>query len=259
MPKNFTTGYNIFFAAAVCVFWSILVSASAVSLKDRQEKNRQFDKQRNVLYATGLATPDGEMSREDMMATYKEKIRAYVIERKTGKVQDGIDAAGFDQKTATLDAKQSMAAPKNIAGIPRLPNNAIVYHLVDGETVEGLVLPIVGRGLWSTMYGYLALDADTKTVRGVAFYEHKETPGLGAEIENPKWTATWKGREVVDDAFKPVFNVKKGGAGSVAEDPHNVDSITGATLTSVGVANTVQFWLGEHGFGPYLETFRQGR
>ncbi len=258
MPKNFTTGYNIMFAAGVCVFWSILVSASAVSLRDRQDENRQFDKQRNVLYATGLASPDSETSRSDMIKKYEEKIRGYVIDRKTGEVQKDIEAATFDQRVASVDAKQSTVAPKNVAKLPRLPNNVLVYHVVDGEKVEGIVLPIVGKGLWSTIYGYLALDADTTTIRGVSFYEHGETPGLGAEIVNPKWTASWKGRMVLDDAFEPAFDVKKGGAGSVEDDPYNVDSITGATLTSVGVAHMVQFWLGEEGYGPYLEKFRKG-
>lgn len=258
MPKNFTTGYNVVFAAAVCVFWSILVSAAAVSLQERQEKNQQFDKQRNILFATGLVPRDSDTSRAEMVAVYKDKIRAYVIDRKTGAVQENIEAASFDQKLATSDVKQSIQAPSNMAKLTRLPNNLLVYHMVNGETVEAIVLPVEGKGLWGTIYGYLALDANTKTIRGVAFYEHKETPGLGAEIENPTWTATWKGRSAVDEGYKPVFGVKKGGAGSVEEDPHHVDSLSGATLTSVGVANLVQFWLGEQGYGPYLEKFRQG-
>jgi len=258
MPKNFTAGYNIFFAALVCVFWSILVSASAVSLKDRQEANKQFDKQRNILFATGLVKPDEDMSREGMIKKYEEKIRPYVIELKSGEVQKDMEPASFDQRFASSDASQSTKAPDNAAKVARLPNNALVYHVVDGEKVESVVVPVKGMGLWSTMYGYLALDADTTTILGVAFYEHGETPGLGGEISNPKWTAKWEKRKIFNEQFEPVFTVKKGGAGTVADDPHNVDAITGATLTSNGVTNTIQFWLGESGYGPYLKRFREG-
>ena len=164
----------------------------------------------------------------------------------------------FDQRFATSDEKQSIKAPPNPAKVARLPKKAFVYQVVDGDKVESLVLPVQGMGLWATCYGYLALDADTTTIKGVSFYEHAETPGLGGEIENPKWTALWKDRKALNDKFEPVFALKKGGAGSVADDPHSVDGITGATLTSDGVTRLVQFWLGKSGYGPYLERFRKG-
>ncbi len=259
MPKNFSTGYNIMFAAAVCVFWSILVSASAVVLKDRQDENIRFDKQRNILYAAGLADPGADNKRADLVKNYKENIRAYVIDRETGEVNEDVDPGMFDQRIAATDRKQSESAPANDAKVARVPNNALVYHVVEGEKVTSLVLPVTGGAMWSTVYGFLALDADTRTVTGVSFYEHQETPGLGAEIENPNWTETWKGRQVLNEAFLPAFGVQKGGAGSVEEDPHNVDSLTGATITSVAVANLINFWLGEQGYGPYLAKFRGGK
>jgi Na+-transporting NADH:ubiquinone oxidoreductase subunit C len=258
MPKNFTTGYNIFFAALVCVFWSILVSTSAVTLKDRQEANKLFDKQRNILFATGLVSPEGDLPRDQIIKKYNDDIRAYVVELKTGEVKKDIDANTYDQRLAASDAKQSEKAPSNQAKVNRVPLNGLVYHVIEGAEVKSIVVPVQGMGLWSTCYGYLALDADTTTIRGVAFYEHGETPGLGGEIQNPKWTALWKGRKALNDKFEPVFNVKKGGAGSIEDDPYSVDAITGATLTSNGVTNLVRFWLGDSGYGPYLERFRQG-
>ena len=212
----------------------------------------------NNLFATGIISPKDDLSREKIVDKYNEKIRAYVIDLKSGEVNKDVDPKSFDQRFATSDAKQSFKAPKNPAKINRLPNNAFVYHVMNGEKVESLVLPIEGMGLWGTCYGYLALDADTTTLKGVAFYEHKETPGLGGEIENPKWTDKWKGRKALDKDFKPVFALKKGGAGSLEEDPHQVDGITGATLTSDGVTRLVQFWLGDLGYGPYLKKFRKG-
>lgn len=258
MPRNYTTRYTILFAAGVCIFWSILVSTAAVTLKDRQEANKQFDKQRNILLATGIIAPGEELSRQQIVDKFNERIRAYVVELKSGEVQKDVDPKGFDQRFASSDAKQSTVAPANPAKVARVPNNALVYHVVEGDDIKSVVIPVQGMGLWSTLYGYLALDRDTTTIRGVAFYEHAETPGLGGEVENPKWTSIWKGRKAYDGDFKPVFATKKGGAGSVEEDPNHVDALTGATLTSNGVTNLIQFWLGDAGYGPYLKNFREG-
>jgi Na+-transporting NADH:ubiquinone oxidoreductase subunit C len=120
-------------------------------------------------------------------------------------------------------------------------------------------LPVEGYALWSTLYGFLALDVDTKTVRGLTYYQHGETPGLGGEVDNPAWKALWPGRIAYDEQWLPTIRVIKGKAGSASEDPHQVDGLSGATLTSRGVTNMLQFWLGENGFGPYLAKFREGR
>jgi Na+-transporting NADH:ubiquinone oxidoreductase subunit C len=125
-------------------------------------------------------------------------------------------------------------------------------------TLDMLVLPIEGKGLWSTMYGFLALDKDLKTVRGLTFYQHGETPGLGGEIDNPRWKALWPDRVAYDEAGEPVIEVIRGRAGTPDEDPHRIDGLSGATITARGVMHTVNFWLGDDGFGPYLETLRQG-
>ncbi|MCP4604019.1 MAG: Na(+)-translocating NADH-quinone reductase subunit C [Proteobacteria bacterium] len=258
MPRNFTTGYNIFFAAVICVFWSILVSASAVTLRERQEANVQFDQQRNIMFATGLISRDDDLSREQIVEKYKEKIRPYVITLKNGGVQKDIAPEKFDQRMATSDVKQSVEAPPNAAKILRIPNNGLVYHVVSGDKVDSIVVPIEGKGLWGTIYGYLALGADTTTIRGIAFYKHKETPGLGAEIENPSWTVKLIGRKALNEKFEPIFALVKGSAGSIKEDPYHVDGLSGATLTGNGVTALIQFWLGDSGYGPYLTQFRQG-
>jgi Na+-transporting NADH:ubiquinone oxidoreductase subunit C len=107
------------------------------------------------------------------------------------------------------------------------------------------------------MYGFVALDKDLKTIRGLTFYKHKETPGLGAEVDNPNWKAKWPGRLAFDDSGKVVIEVIKGPAGSPGETPHKVDGLSGATLTSNGVTYLLRFWLGKEAFGPYLDTLRE--
>ena len=80
--------------------------------------------------------------------------------------------------------------------------------------LEMVMVPIEGNGLWSTLYGFLALDADTRTVVGITFYEHKETPGLGGEVDNPRWKALWPGRKAfLDEGYAPKIEVIKGAAG----------------------------------------------
>ena len=126
----------------------------------------------------------------------------------------------------------------------------------DAGDLEMIVLPIEGLGLWGTLYGFLALDADTTTVRGITYYQHKETPGLGGEVDNPSWKDKWPGRKAFDDDGEVSLAVIKGPARTAEHDPHRVDGLAGATITSNGVTNMLEFWLGENGFEPYLNRIR---
>ena len=129
---------------------------------------------------------------------------------------------------------------------------------MEGEEIRMLILPIEGKGLWSTMYGFIALAPDTTTIKGLTFYEHGETPGLGGEVDNPSWKALWKGRQAYDGEWNPEIEVIKGAAGPPEEDPFRVDGLSGATLTCRGVSSTVQFWLSDDGFKPFLINNRAG-
>ena len=123
-----------------------------------------------------------------------------------------------------------------------------------------LLLPIHGKGLWSTLYGFIALETDTRTVKGIGFYQHGETAGLGGEVDNPQWKKQWEGKLVLDDKYKPIFKVQKGSVDNA--DPmaqYKVDGLSGATITSNGVTGLIQYWLGEDGFGPYLARFRESK
>jgi Na+-transporting NADH:ubiquinone oxidoreductase subunit C len=126
-----------------------------------------------------------------------------------------------------------------------------------GEHTDQVVLPIYGKGLWSTLYGFLALDANANTVRGITFYEHAETPGLGGEVENPGWKAQWNGKNVFDDQGEVALEVIKGAVpGNSPQADHQIDGLSGATITGRGVSNLVRYWLGADGFGPYLDKLR---
>ena len=131
-----------------------------------------------------------------------------------------------------------------------------MYQVVKDDKIESLILPMHGKGLWSTLYGFLAVESDAQTVSGIVFYEHAETPGLGGEVDNPRWRSTWKGRKVYGDDGQPKIEVIKGAAGSASSDPFHVDGLSGATITSRGVSYLVQFWMGDDGFKPYLTRFK---
>jgi Na+-transporting NADH:ubiquinone oxidoreductase subunit C len=255
MADRQATGYTLLFATAICIVCGILVSSFAVSLEDLQDENVALDKQKRVLEAVGLLQP-GEPIDEAQVAERFAPIEPVLVELASGEAVDG-DTATFDQQRRARDPATSTEAPDNLAKVKRIPDQALLYEVRgDGGELEMVVLPIEGLGLWGTLYGFLALDADTTTVRGITYYQHKETPGLGGEVDNPRWKDRWPGRRAFDDAGKVSLAVIKGFADGPEQDPHRVDGLAGATITSNGVTNMLEFWLGENGFEPYLNRIR---
>ena len=248
--------YNLAFAAAVCVVCAILVSSSAVSLQDRQAANEALEKQRNVLVAADLASSDERLSRQEVEARFAP-VRQIVIDLRSGEEVSEVDPQLFDQRAATNDPVTSREVPKNDARVARVSEYALVYELRDANNnLQLAILPVNGMGLWSTLYGFVALASDLETIRGLTFYEHLETPGLGGEVDNPRWKGLWVGRKAFDTDHEVRIEVIRGRAGAPSEDPHRVDGLAGATMTSRGVTNLLHFWLGEDGFRPYLDRLR---
>jgi Na+-transporting NADH:ubiquinone oxidoreductase subunit C len=258
-----STRYIVTFAVIVCVICSVMVSSAAVLLKSRQRANAVLDKQRNVLQVAGLIQPGETVDAARVQALFDERVEIKLIDTEAGRPASdllGIDPHTYDQRRATGDPAMSHEAEPNLAAVSRVPNYLTVYEIypsADRARPDLYVLPIEGLGLWGTLYGFLALEHDAKTVRGITYYSHKETPGLGGEVDNPLWRAKWPGREAFDEEGRPAIRVIKGPAGPASEDPHHVDGLSGATITSNGVTHMLQFWLGEQGFGPYLASLRR--
>jgi len=247
--------YTILFSAALCVVCAIMVSGSAVGLKDMQEFNKTFDRKLKVLEAAGKIGTDQKLTTEEVDAFYA-KAESVLVDLKTGEEVEG-DTETFDQQKVKKNLATSYEAPKNRSRVKRMPDQVLVYKFYDeAGGLETVVLPIEGYGLWGTLYGYLALEADAQTVAGIVYYDHKETPGLGGEVDNARWKALWPGRKVYGSNGQPALAVIKGAAGSVADAPHKVDGLSGATITSQGVTNMLAFWLGDDAFGRYLEILR---
>jgi Na+-transporting NADH:ubiquinone oxidoreductase subunit C len=251
--------YIVLFAAAVCGVCSIFVAVSAVALKDRQEANKLLDVQTKVLIVAGLVEDGKKLDDETVRQRFAENIIAQVVELASGQDAEGVDPATFDQQAVARDTETSSVPPANRAKVMRVPDQALVYRVESAGETQSIILPIEGTGLWGTLYGFIALDADSRTINGITFYQHKETPGLGGEVDNPRWKALWKGRKAFDENGNVRITVKKGMAGPAESDPYQVDGLSGATITSRGVTNLLAFWLGEEGFGPYLDLYRTRR
>ena len=251
--------YIVLFAAGVCAVCSIFVSSASVSLRERQEQNAILDVQKKVLSVAGLMSDDEDINRATVQQRFAENITAKVVDMETGNYVEGVDPTTFDQSAAASDPDQSTPAPENRAKVRRVPNQGLVYHVAPGGELRSIILPVEGAGLWGTLYGFVAIQADAQTIDGLTFYQHKETPGLGGEVDNPRWKALWKGRKAFGENGEVAITVKKGAAGPPEEDPYQVDGLSGATITSRGVTNLLAFWLGNDGFGPYIEQFRAER
>lgn len=248
---QYSMKYIFIFAAVLCFVCSIMISSANVGLRERQEINKILDKQKSVLQAAWLVQPGEKVNRARVEELFKN-VRPRIIELSTGEVLGEVNADTFDENSLP-----SIPAPANNAGIRELKEQVKIYEIMEGDKVTMFVLPVVGKGLWSTMSGFLALDADTRTIRGLTYYDQAETPGLGGEVVNPKWKALWQGRLAYDENWNVKIAVIKGPAGSVEQNPYAVDGLSGATLTSRGVTNMLQFWLGENGFAPFLKSFRE--
>lgn len=253
MQRN-SVGYTVGFAAAICLVASLLVSGSAVALKDKQDANKAADKQKKVLVVAGFLEEGASPPNEKVQELFDANVIPRVVDMQTGEyADDAIDIALYDARKAAKDPALSVAVEANSAKVKRMPNHHIVYEVKDSAGVlDKVIVPIHGPGLWSTLYGFIAVDADGNTVEGITFYEHAETPGLGGEVDNVRWKGLWAGRKVYDEAGEVALRVKKGPAGTPEEAPHEVDGLSGATITSNGVSQTLEFWLGEDGFGPFL-------
>ena len=252
MPND-SRGKTLFVAIALCLGCSILVSAAAVALRPLQESNKVLDKRKNILQIGGL------MQEGKSINELFEAVEARVVDLNTGDYVDDIDPAVYDARSAAKDPAQSEAleAAVDIASIKRREQYATVYLVRDGDDIERFILPVRGYGLWSTLHGFMALDGDGQTVSGFGFYEHAETPGLGGEVDNPNWRALWPGKQVYGDDGSVTLEVMKGSVDpNAAGAEYQVDGLAGATLTSRGVTNLVQYWLGDSGFAKYLDKNR---
>lgn len=256
-----SVGRTLLVATVLCVVCSVLVASAAVGLHSRQEANKLQDKRKNVLEAAGLYD-EAKDKPEEVNDIFDAQIKRVLIDLETGEpaTSDEVNPETYDQREAARNPKLSapVEPPNGLGGIKRREKYAFVYEVKDesGE-VEQVVLPIYGKGLWSTLYGFIAVANDGVTVQGITFYEHGETPGLGGEVDNPSWKAQWKGKKLFDEYGQIELDVIKGVVNEGTENAeYKIDGLSGASITSNGVERLVRYWVGSDGFGPFLDKLR---
>lgn len=244
-------------AFCVSLVCAALVSTTAVLLRPRQEANRERERRQHIEALVARLPGIGDL----LSSEAPPEIETWVIELATGNVVLGIDPDTYDQRLAALDPQLSieLTREQDLASIQRRAKYAAVHLLRHEGVLQMIILPVHGSGYDSRLYGFLALRGDGNTIVALSFFEHEETPGLGAEIDTDAWRRQWTGRRVRDEQGRLRIGVAKGRVppGS-PEAPFQVDGITGATVTSEGVGNLLRFWLGDHGYGPFLSSIQRG-
>ena len=240
---------------AVALVCSTLVTGAAVVLKPLQVANKETERQRHIVDIINRVPGIGDRFRKG-----EAVLEARVVDLATGAYVPDMDPGLYDQRRAVRDPETSVEiSPKDdVAWIKRRARYAVVYLLTDAGKPALIVLPVHGKGYGPTIYGYLGLTADLKSVVGLNFYEHAETPGLGSLIDAPAWRQQWFGKKIWDQGGTMRLGVAEGPVDPASPDAaYQVDGRTGAPWTSRGVTNLLRYWLGEGGFGPYLRKLRQ--
>ena len=232
----------------VCLFCSLIVSFAAVSLRDAQNLNKLNDQRIKILKTAAIYNP--EESSESQFGRLTPKFVDFSNGLLLDEFED-LDLITYDPVYFSKQADYSTPVPADldIAIVKNKENIGKIYLLKDfNNNLEKIILPIRGYGLWGTLYGYIAIDKDLNTIRGLEFYEHKETPGLGAEVDNPKWKALWDGKKIYKDGVIEIAVIKGKVDKSNKMADYQVDGLSGATLTSRGVTNMLAFWFSESGY-----------
>ncbi|MCP4503343.1 MAG: NADH:ubiquinone reductase (Na(+)-transporting) subunit C [Deltaproteobacteria bacterium] len=235
-----SNGYVVGFAAIICVVCALLLSGVSSALKEKQEENRVIDRQKNILVALGWSKDEvSSLDAPGVTSKYKSGVQELVIDRATGVVVEGKAISAIEAKAQKGEATKA--------------KEQAIYKRIEGDTAYAF--PFTGKGLWSTLYGYMALKSDGNEIVGVTYYKHGETPGLGAEIEADWFLNNFKGKKLYKNGKFVGIKVAKGLAKDQADfasnKAHMVDGMSGATLTGNGVGKMMRT-----GPRPYFSFFK---
>jgi len=247
---------TVVLTAAVCSFF---VSASVVILRPIQLNNELLKRSGNVLVLTGLL-PTGEQVEDERLLEIFKGLDARVIDIDAAAARMEIDPWTFDSRAAAADPDLSVAVPagKDPASLGRRSRFQTLYLVWKDGQLDRVVLPVRGAGMWSMIYGYIALEADFNTIAGMVIYEQNETPGLGDMIAKPFWQSKWAGKKLYDEEGDMLFRVAEGPVQAGASGAeYEVDALTGATITANAVTAMMRYWFGPDAYGPLLKQWRE--
>jgi Na+-transporting NADH:ubiquinone oxidoreductase subunit C len=253
-------GRTLLVAAGVALFCSVMVSAAVIYLRPMQLAWAEIGRNRVIVGLAGLLEEPQQASDREVAARFLE-LDVLLVDLASGRADRDRDALRYaPRETGTL-ARDGVDIPADLdrAQLGRRSRLAPAYLRIDEGVLRTVILPIHGQGMWAPIHGYLALEGDCSTVAGIAFDEHGETPGVGDRIEAPGWRATWTGLRAMGPAGEVLLAPRDGGRAGADPGPGSeFDAISGATVTVNAVTRIVQYWLGPHGFGPFLARCRAG-
>jgi Na+-transporting NADH:ubiquinone oxidoreductase subunit C len=257
--RNDSPGKAILVVLLTALVCSSLVSAAVVVLRPIQLNNQLLDRSRNIMQLTGLLAEGGAPGDDEMLGLYRS-LDSRIVNIDEAVFDEGINPETFDKRRAVSDPELGIDIPAELdrANLGRRSRFAVVYIVWKESELERIILPVRGAGMWSMLQGFISLESDLNTIAGMTFYEQNETPGLGDQITRPDWLAQWQGRQIYDTAGELRFAVSGGRveAGSPAAF-HEVDALTGATVTGDAVTSLVHYWFGPHGYQPFLAQLRE--
>lgn len=212
--KEFSSKYIFIFSIVMVIIVAVFLSLAATLLQPRQYKNIEVDKKKSMLASIGVSSTP-----ENTESLYDKHITESFVLNTNGEQVDGVDAF-------TVDLRVEQRKPIEQQYLP-------VFRAKSQDDEELIILPLQGKGLWGPIWGFISLKSDMNTIYGVTFDHKGETPGLGAEINTPPFEGMFPGKQLFEDGKFVSIGVLKGGARD--NDPHNVDAISGGTITSKGV------------------------
>ena len=241
MESNYLKTY--IFMGIITLISSVLLSYTYSALKDRTEYNINFDKQRNIIKSTGIDIQ--LMSEEEIIKNYAQNITEIILDETCRKIENiaWSDLMLFEDKKSGVSFFINKKDKIKFSAIEDKESDTSIdkYLPVFHHAIKNVyVLPVSGKGLWSTLFGFLALDFDKNTVKGITFYQHKETPGLGGEVDKEWFQKNFIGKKIFNlDNDLVSVSVLKGKITMLPEEQriHAVDGISGATVTSKGLSD----------------------
>ena len=247
----------IIVVAATALVCSILVTAAAVSLQPIQQAYQDLERNRILVRISGAGDAVDEMSDRQVIAAF-QNLDARLVDLDRGVFDETYNPNTFDARKAAAPQQFTVVIPddQDVAGLGRRLSLVTVYLVQEGDELQRVILPVYGQGMWSTLYGFIAIENDLNTIAGMTIYGQEETPGIGDRILRPDWQARWRGRKLYDEQNVFRFRISQGDI-----DPdspaavYQVDGLTGATVTINGLMNVMRYWFGPHGFATFLKNF----
>lgn len=235
MNKN-SSGFTFLFSSIMVIVVAVLLASAAIVLSPYQAKNIRLEKMQNILNSIAVkATP------KEAEQLYTQYMKEQVVLNNKGEPVTGSSSAFDIDLKKELDKARLGKANEQLFPLFVFEKDGKLYYII----------PVRGKGLWGPIWGYIALEGDLNTIYGASFGHKGETPGLGAEIETETFQQQFKGKKIFDDAgnFVSVQLIKGGAA---PDDLHNVDAVSGGTVTSNGVSEMLQRTISS--YLPYFKT-----